>query len=152
METKDFLKETVENLFSILGVDSSVNVVFEEEGNVYIIEVEGGDVGNLIGYKGSVINSLQAFLFVACKNKYPENINVQVDINGYRQKRAEKLKLMVKEAAIRVNEKGSYRFGFLTSYQRRIVHTEISENYPNLVSYSIGEGRERRLVLSKAEI
>lgn len=152
MDKKDFLQKTVEDLFSILSVDSSINVNFEDEAEAYVIEIEGEDVGNIIGYKGSVINSLQAFLFVACKNKFSENVNLQVDINGYRQKRNDKLKHMVKDAAIRVNEKGSYRFGFLTPYERRVIHTEISENYPNLVSYSIGEGRERRLVLSKAEI
>lgn len=152
MDKKEFLKTTVQDLFSILEVESSINVNFEDDNNIYVIEIEGEDVGNIIGYKGNVINSLQAFLFVACKNKFMENVNLQVDINGYRQKRNEKLRLMVKDAAIHVNEKGSFRFGFLTPYERRIVHTEISENYPNLVSYSIGEGRERRLVLSKADI
>jgi predicted RNA-binding protein Jag len=35
----------------------------------------------------------------------------------------------------------------LSSYERKIMHEYITDEYPELTTYSIGEGRERHLVI-----
>jgi spoIIIJ-associated protein len=153
METKKFLETTTKDLFKLLEVDAKVSVKNEEDNGFYVVEVTGEDIGYLIGFKGSVINSFQSFLYLVGRRKFGEEFSVQVDVNGYREKRIESLKNITAQVAQKIDTgQSEYKFGRLTPYERRIIHSEITENYPNLVSYSVGEGSDRRLVVAKAEM
>jgi hypothetical protein len=79
---------------------------------------------------------------------------IVLNINDYREERKRQLEEKAVEIANYVLESNrSYRFPFLSSYERFIVHAKISENsdYADLESFSIGEGRQRRLVVQIKE-
>ena len=73
---------------------------------------------------------------------------IKAAVNDYRQKQQERLE----EIASRYAQKAidyrspSYVRG-LSSYERKVVHEYVTKNYPELTSYSTGEGRDRRLVI-----
>jgi spoIIIJ-associated protein len=153
MKPSEFLEKTILELFGYLDLQAAVSIEKESESDTLIIVIKGEDLGHLIGYKGEVVNALQSFLYSASRKEFGEPVRLQVDVNDYRQKRIENIKKMVETAVKRVEDTNKpYKFGNLTSFERRLIHTQVAESYSDLVSYSVGEGSERRLVVSKSEL
>ncbi|MBP7967816.1 hypothetical protein KAZ66_06130, partial [Candidatus Woesebacteria bacterium] len=79
-----------------------------------------------------------------------EKANLLINVNDYREKQVERLHYIADTAIQKVQERQSatYLRGF-SSYERRVMHEHIAKTYPELTSYSMGEGRDRRLVVDK---
>lgn len=76
-----------------------------------------------------------------------EQKNVIVDINFYRKERERLIIKLAKAAAKKVlTTKEDVKLPFMNSYERRLIHTEISL-YPDLITESEGEGKNRCVVV-----
>lgn len=153
MDSKiDYLKESVEKLVELLGVENTNVDVYEEDG-VLFVNINGEDLGHFIGYHGENIQALQNIYIAALGRKFDEVGSLVFDIEGYRRKREDKVRDVARNAAKKVSDfNKAYKMNPMHPADRRIVHMEISENYPNLISYSVGEGYDRRVVISKNEL
>ena len=79
--------------------------------------------------------------------KSPEHGTVVVDVNNYRSEQNERLVGSVHEAAVRVQQtRKSEALPPMTSYERRIVHTELAV-YSDLTTESVGQDPHRRVVI-----
>ena len=148
-----YIKEVIEHILELLGEDSyELNVLFNEERNIYEVLITGENLGNLIGNHGEVSAAFQDLVnLIARKQKNLEH-PVLFDIGGYKKVREEKLLQLAKDVAEKViSSNYPYKLRPMNSYERRIIHSEISK-YPSLVSYSIGEGKDRRVVIEKSEV
>jgi spoIIIJ-associated protein len=93
------------------------------------------------------LNALQTLLSHFVFNENGEWAHVVLDINGYRDSRREKIEEMVRNFIDRVRFHNSeVELPAMNAFERRQVHTFVSE-YPDIVSESTGEGRNRRVVL-----
>lgn len=127
----------------------SPEISVEQDGEMYHVNISVGDEApTIIGRHGETIRALQKILEVILFKQTGENLNVLVNVNDYRQKQTERLEHIASEVANKTRDTGSpsYLRGF-SSYERRIIHSYITDNYSDLSTYSIGEGRDRRLVV-----
>lgn len=93
----------------------------------------------------SLVNNLDCLMrLIAQKNNLEP---VFVDVNNYRKKRRDLIVELAKAAARKsLAEKKEIPLPPMNAYERRIVHLELSSR-PDIKTESIGEGRERYIVI-----
>lgn len=122
--------------------------VTESEGTYQVIIKTEEDAPTIIGRHGETIRALQKILEVVLYKKTGEAVNVLVNVNDYREKQKERLEGLASQLAVKAQSiKEPVYFRGLSSYERKIVHEYITNSYPDLTTYSVGEGRDRRLVI-----
>ena len=143
-------KETVELLSKI--IDKPDVEVEEDEGSFMVIIKTEEDAPVVIGRHGETIKAIQKLLEVILYKKLGESVEILVNVNDYREKQKERIQEIVDKYASTTKETGeqSYVKG-LSSYERKLAHEYITENYPELSTYSEGEGRDRQLIIEKKE-
>jgi len=134
--------------------ESDISVSIEEDDETISVQlnVPADDVGLFIGNKGETLASFQRMLRIVFGEEH-KNKRIVLNINDYRQERQRQLEERALEAAQQVLDSGdSYRFPYLSSYERFVVHSAISKNddFKTLKSASEGVGRDRRLVIRSA--
>lgn len=153
MSNEDFIKTTLTTLLNKLGEYScEISVTFDTERNVLDVLITGENLGHLIGSHGEVSFALQEITNLICKKQLKSTCPILFDIGGYKKMREEKLIDFAREVAEKALVSDyPYKLRPMNSYERRIIHMEIAK-YPNLVSYSIGEDKDRRVVVEKSEV
>jgi len=117
-------------------------------GDQVSVEVTGGDPGKIIGREG---RTLQAIEFLAntviAKEGPAQGLRVSVDAAGYRRRHEERLLESARRAAARVRKSGEeLELDPMNAADRRIIHIALRED-PYVMTESVGEGRERRIVV-----
>lgn len=141
---KDFL----DKVFKAMCVVAKVDVVYDETNSSIDINVEGEDMGVLIGKRGQTLDSLQ-YLVSLVLNKESENyIKVKLDTENYRQRRKETLENLGKNIAYKVKRtKKSVSLEPMNPYERRIIHSAL-QNDKYVETHSEGEEPFRRVVIT----
>jgi len=142
---KDVIENLLTGTFGFLGVSPAL--ILEESDEGVLVSITGNELNHLIGYRGDALNALQHFLNSAYFNTSGEYVRILVDINGYRQQRKDKIEDMVKNFIDRVRFfNQEVEMPAMNPSERRVVHTFISD-YDDVMSESVGAGRDRRVVL-----
>ena len=143
-------KETEELLAKI--IDKPDVEVTEDDGIYHVTIKSEEDAPVVIGRHGETIKAIQKILEVVLYKKVGESVEILVNVNDYREKQKERLEELADRFAQKTQElkSASYIRG-LSSYERKLVHEYVTQNYPDLASYSTGEGRDRRLVIDLKE-
>jgi spoIIIJ-associated protein len=117
---------------------------------VYIIKTP--ESGLLIGDRGETFNSLSHLIRrMASKGLEDQVADFAIDVNDYRSSMIEKLKVKAGIMANRARDmKTDVELEPMSSYERLIIHGVLS-GQPNIKTESVGEGRERRLVIKYIE-
>lgn len=146
-ESIDFAKKYVEDTLSFFGIN--VDVVCTVEGDVIELSVPSSEVNSLlIGKNAETLRSFQFLLSTTLRNKDAELHRVNIDIADYKKQRAEKIAKQAREWMDEVLRTGDSKVLNLNAADRRIVHHVASE-YPNIQTFSEGEGRDRRIVIAQ---
>ena len=150
MEKADIIKKHTQDLLDKMVENAEVEVT-EEEGMFHVNIKTDDEAPTVIGRHGETIRALQKILEVIIFKETGEKADLLINVNDYREKQIERLEYIADQAATKVQDRQSatYLRGF-SSYERRIMHEYIAKTYPDLTSYSIGEGRDRRLVVDVA--
>lgn len=153
MESKDLekiIKEILTELFELLGVDYNVSFekVEREETSYTKVNIDSNDASLLIGYHGETLDSLQNIIQLILYRKTNESHYVVFDVGDYRKNREDRLTEIAKNAANKANflRKPIALFP-MNSFERRIIHLEISE-IDNCTSYSEGDEGDRRVIIA----
>lgn len=147
MDKTELIQSEAKELLSKI-IDSFEVEVSEDKGIYHVTIKAEEEAPVVIGRHGETIKALQKILEVILYKKAGESVEILLNVNDYRQKQQERLE----EIASRYAQKAldyhspSYVRG-LSSYERKVVHEYVTKNYPDLTSYSTGEGRDRRLVI-----
>jgi len=139
------------------ALDSSERVV----PRVYL-QIEGEDVGVLIGKHGQTLQSFQYLLNLTLNNNVPEpaenagegvadvGCHVMVDAGGYRVRRSAALEQMARDAASRAKrERRAVRLEPMPAHERRLVHIALRED-SEITSGSEGQEPMRRVTVAPA--
>ncbi|MEE9401087.1 MAG: RNA-binding cell elongation regulator Jag/EloR [Dehalococcoidia bacterium] len=147
-------KEVLENLLSLVEISASVNLEAGGSGDQAVIslDIEGEDLGILIGRRGETLSSLQYLVNLIVGRRLKAGVGVVVDVAGYRQRRYESLRLLARRLADQVRSTGSsVTLEPMPAAERRIIHLELSDN-PYVITQSIGQGEARKVaILSKGD-
>lgn len=145
----NYIKKYINEFANKFGVKIN-SEVRESDGIINVMLVTENNA-LLIGKDGKNIDAIQILLRQAVCNQTNQNIKVLVDISGYKNKKNKNLEFEIKKICKEVlNTKVEVKLDRMNSYQRRIVHTVVSE-FPNLKSESIGEAPNRYTVISYKE-
>jgi spoIIIJ-associated protein len=106
--------------------------------------------GFLIGQRGDTMRSLQYMISAALKNQNFVHTRVNVDVADYKKHRADRLASQAEEWFKEVKDSGKTKdLAPMNAADRRVVHKAASDF--GLETESVGEGRERHIVLKPAE-
>ncbi len=140
-----FAKKYLEDLLSFYGLNTDVHASNEDD--VITLGVPSTRLnGFLIGQRGDNMRSMQYITSNALKNANYAYTRVNVDIADYKKQRSERLREKAEEWMKQVVEnKEPMDLKPMNAADRRVVHN-LAQEY-NLVSESVGEGRDRHIVL-----
>jgi len=150
MEKIEIIKKEAEELIKKMIDNFTLEIT--EENDVFYINIKTEEASTIIGRFGETIRSLQKILEVILYKTFGQSIEVLVNVNDFRQKQKEKLENLVEDLTKKIEETGKEQtINNLSSYERKIIHQLVTNKYPNLTSYSTGEGRLRKLVITKKD-
>jgi spoIIIJ-associated protein len=139
--------EELSRILTAMGLKAEVRPKGIEDGSIRL-EVNGPDMGVVIGKHGSTINALQYLVGLITHKRVGERVRVVVDAEDYRSRRERTLQELAQTFARRVKETGQEAvLDALQSYERRIIHTALVDD-PDVYTYSEGEEPDRRVVIS----
>ncbi len=137
--------KTLEDLFKNMGVDATIQVKTENNEVYYTIDTDENPV--LIGKNGKTLESIQFYLRNLLNLFTEEHAMIVVDIGGYRANRKKQLEILATKTAKEVaRTKVEVRLSPMNAYERRIIHTKLSE-WRDVVTKSEGEAPRRYLVI-----
>lgn len=143
------LKDLLEDIFDYLGIDPKFTID-DSEDNMLHVKIWDGDLSFLIGYRGHCLKALKYYLGLALNQDLPEEedwVRVTVDIEGYLERRREKIEEITRNYIDKVRFFGhEVPMPNMDSSERFIVHTYVG-NYPDIISESEGRGFNRHVVL-----
>ncbi|AWZ49879.1 RNA-binding cell elongation regulator Jag/EloR [Hathewaya limosa] len=146
---KDFQKEArefLENVLKSMNIEATIDIK-ETEDNLYI-NLNGNDMGILIGYRGETLDALQYLVSLSVNKGMEEGYKrITLDTEGYRKKREETLIRLADKLAKKVKNYGkTVKLEPMNPYERRIIHSELQDN-PYVKTYSEGDEPFRRVVI-----
>ena len=139
------IQNTTEKLLKLLEVQGDFEITQTEEAIEINLNTE--DTGIVIGYHGDTLESLQLILSLCLAKNLGEFKRVSVEVGEYKAKREEWLKHLASETKDKVLSEGKEVYlADLKSWERRVVHLTL-QNDQEVVSESVGEGKDRVLVV-----
>ncbi len=140
------IKRITKEVFKRMGW-KKIRIETKEEGDNLNVEVEVSDPKLLIGERGENLRSLQRILRIMCIKELGEGIFLNLDVNKYKKRKTEYLKEVAGEIADEVSLSGKpHALPAMNSYERRIIHMELSQR-ADVRTESEGEEPRRRVVV-----
>ena len=144
-------REVLEKLLQELGVDAEVvdtqppGPVPATATPVVAFDVRGDDLGMLIGRRGQTLSSLQYIVNLIASRKLHNQVNMMVDVEGYRSRRYQSLLGLAQGMAERVRDtRRSVTLEPMSAAERRIIHMAL-QDYDDITTQSVGEGDNRKV-------
>lgn len=145
------IKEQTETFFKKASFVPLSVIVAEKEG-VIKVDVKVEDPKLLIGERGVILLDAQRILKLIILKDIKEPYFVDLDINEYKAKKTEALKELARQIADEVSLSGQKKvLEPMRPYERRIIHLEL-EKREDVITDSIGDEPERRLVVLPAKV
>lgn len=146
MEAK--VADVLENILGLLALEGSFETV--EGPEEVLVTIETDDAGRLIGNRGETIDALQLLVNQIVNKDNEQFKRVAVDVGSWRKHKEGELETKSKRWADEVIQTSKeIELDPIPAWQRRIIHLVIEE-IEGVTSESIGEGRERRLIIKPA--
>lgn len=137
----DFLNE----VFNAMKVNCNIQMRLED--SILFINLEGKDMGVLIGRRGQTLDSLQYLVSLVINRKNDEYVRVVLDTENYRAKREKTLEdLGEKMANKAVYYQKKMILEPMNPSERRVIHAKLQNN-DKVFTFSEGEEPYRRVVI-----
>lgn len=138
-------EKLIQELFDKLGVKESFEVTESEE--TIDVVISSDEPGLIIGHHGDTLDSLQLVLSLMLAKSLGEYKRVSVEVGDYKKNRSDYLKNLAGQTKERVLAEGREIFlPNLKPWERREVHLCLHDD-PEVISESVGEGKDRTLVV-----
>jgi len=145
---KDIVRVAIEVLENLLGLMEVTGAIKASSGEIPIaLDIEGDDLGILIGRRGQTLACLQYIVRLIVAGRLEAWLPLSIDICGYKKRRRDSLQKL----ALRLAEQVKLRRRAMTLEpmppdERRIIHLALA-NHPDVVTHSVGEGEDRKVVI-----
>lgn len=146
-ESIKFAEKYLADLLSFFGINADITVEYSDE----IIELSVPSTNNnsiLIGRNAETLRSIQYLLSTTLRNRGAVITRVNVDIADYKRQHADKVAKQAREWIEEVLRTGDSYVANLNAADRRVVH-HVADEYPNIKTFSEGEGRDRRIIIAQ---
>ena len=137
-----FLREMLVNM----GVLAQVEI-FKRSDNT-VLNINGKDLGILIGKRGQTLDSIQYLVNLAVNKDQIEKERIIVDVAGYRRRREDTLRRLAIKMADKVRREGRKQvLEPMSPHERRIIHSTLQSS-KDVMTYSEGEDPYRHVIIS----
>ena len=138
-------EEILSKLLDLMGLEGDVKYV--DDGSSAVLNIEGDDLGVLIGRRGTTISSLQHIVRLMIASRQADWPLLTVDVCGYKRRR----RTALEDLALRVADQARARrrpvaLEPMPADERRVVHLALAD-HPDVYSESAGEATERKVVI-----
>jgi len=143
------IRQVVRVLGEAAGIEVGAEV--EEGRDMVVVRLVGRDRGFFVGEdgRGDVLRAVEHLL----QRMFGPDVAplpIRVECEGYRERRDAALAAEARSLAETVRREGRpHTMPPLNAYERRVVHLALTE-VAGIVTYSVGEGAERRVTLAPA--
>jgi len=141
-QAKDFLSK----IMSIMQLD--VDIALVEKDEKILININGNDLGILIGKRGETLDAIQYLANLSANKNIEKRKRIFIDIEGYRKRREETLKKLAYKLADKARQRGrNVILEPMNSMERRIIHTAL-QGREDIYTFSEGEEPYRKIIIS----
>lgn len=143
----DIAADYLEELLDIADLDGDLDM--DVEGDRASVSIVGGDLSQLVGPNGEVLEALQELTRLAVYRETGERSRLMLDIAGHRAAKREELIALATTLIAQVKETGEkVSLEPMTSFERKVVHDQVTA--AGLVSESEGAEPRRYVVILPA--
>ena len=144
--TEEVARNFLNDILNAMNVIAIINTNLED--NVLKIELEGKDMGVLIGRRGETLDAIQYLISLVINKGKEKYIRVLLDTEDYRARREKTLQRLAERLAKKVvKTRRKVLLEPMNPYERRIIHFHLQE-HPRVHTYSEGEEPYRKVVIS----
>lgn len=149
-ESIRFATKYLEDLLSFFGLNVAIDSTAEED--VIQLSVPSTSQNSLlIGRDSNNLRAFQRVISAALETHAAELTRVNIDIAGYKERRAEQIEHRAESWFAEVRRTGSPMTLDLNAADRRTVH-RLAEDYSDIKTHSEGEGKDRKLIIEKVNL
>lgn len=140
--------EVMEALIKFMRIAANISATQSATGELPVtLNIEGDDLGVLIGRRGQALASLQYIVRLIVAEKLKVWVPINVDVAGYKKRRYESLQNL----ALRLAEQVKRNRRLITlepmpADERRIIHLALAD-HPDITTQSMGEGEMRKVAI-----
>ena len=121
--------------------------VYQPEKGRYKVILEGQNLGALIGRRGETLDAIQQLTSYSV-NRTGGRVRIQLDAEGYREKREQSLQHLARKVAAKVVKyRRSVTLEPMNAYERHVIHTAL-QDVPGVTTYSTGVDPNRRVIVA----
>lgn len=136
-------------LLGLMGVQGKVEVLSNEL--PLALNVDGDDLGILIGRRGQTLVALEYVTKLIVVRRLKAWLPLTIDVGGYKKRRRDSLQKLALYLAEQVKSKRrAMPMEPMPADERRIIHLTLAD-HPDVTTESIGEGENRKVVISPRE-
>jgi|SaaInl8_200m_RNA_FD_contig_71_492539_length_1321_multi_3_in_0_out_0_1 spoIIIJ-associated protein len=128
-------------------ITDGTEISVREYNHRILYDVIGGDSAAIIGKRGQTLDAIQYIVEKVVNKKSEERVRLQVDVEGYLQKK----RFGLQKFALRLAEKTKYTgkawtTGLMNAHDRRVVHIALRGDH-DVMTKSLGDGFLRKMVI-----
>jgi spoIIIJ-associated protein len=140
----DIAADYLEELLDIADLDGDLDM--DVEGDRAAVSIVGGDLQQLVGRHGEVLDALQELTRLAVYRETGERSRLMLDVGGYRADRRSTLMALADETVAKVKESGApVSLKPMSPFERKVVHDAVAA--AGLTSESSGVEPRRYVVV-----
>ena len=141
------IRTFLSGLLAQMESPAQVRVYLPEKGRYKVI-LEGENLGALIGRRGETLDAIQQLTSYAVNRSASGRVRVQLDAEGYREKREQSLQHLARKVAGKVTKyRRSVTLEPMNAYERHVIHTAL-QDVPGVTTYSTGTEPNRRVIVA----
>lgn len=145
---ENLAKDFLEKVFKAMAIEAKADLIYDEENFLLEIDIEGEEMGVLIGKRGQTLDALQYLVSLVINKNSDSYIKVKLDTENYRARRKQTLENLAKNIAYKVKRtRRSVTLEPMNPYERRIIHSAL-QNDKYVDTHSEGEDPYRKVVIN----
>jgi spoIIIJ-associated protein len=148
-------KKLLGELLEKMSIEATITIhksesTREGEETLWILNISGKNVTNLIGRRGDTLASLQYILRLMLSRHMQRRASVIVDVAEYKLRRTDRLRQLATRMADQAIKQGrTVALEPMPPNERRIIHLTLKER-EDVQTKSVGEGTARKVTISPA--
>jgi spoIIIJ-associated protein len=144
-DSKELGRNALQRIIDLITTDANISI--EESSGRILFNVQGGNSAILIGKRGQTLEAIQYLVEKIVNKNREKRVRIQVDVEGYIEKRRISLQRLALRLAEKVKRTGKpASAGQMNAHDRRIVHITLKEDR-KVRTQSMGDGFLRKLVI-----
>lgn len=147
-EVEAAAKKFLVDVFHTMDIEANILAHYNNEEGLLEVNIEGDDMGVLIGKRGQTLDSLQYLVSLVVNKESNSYLKVKLDTENYRERRKETLENLAKNISYKVKRtKRPVSLEPMNPYERRIIHSALQGD-KFVETHSEGEEPYRRVVVT----